>query len=46
MTSSRDLSVTTDTIHKGIGTERRPDLARSMAMISETGADILALQKA
>ncbi|WP_054007410.1 endonuclease/exonuclease/phosphatase family protein [Cypionkella psychrotolerans] len=46
MTSSRDLSVASYNIHKGIGTDRRRDLARTMAVISEIGADILALQEA
>ncbi len=46
MTSSRDLSVASYNIHKGIGTDRRRDLARTVAVISEIGADILALQEA
>ena len=46
MTSPRDLSVASYNIHKGIGTDRRRDLARTVAVISEIGADILALQEA
>ncbi len=33
-------------IHKGVGTDRRRDLARTAAVIAEIGADILALQEA
>ena len=46
MTSPRDLSVASYNIHKGVGTDRRRDLARTVAVISEIGADILALQEA
>ena len=46
MTSPRDLSVASYNIHKGIGTDRRRDLKRTVAVISEIGADILALQEA
>ena len=46
MTSPRDLFVASYNIHKGIGTDRRRDLARTVAVISEIGADILALQEA
>ena len=46
MTLPRDLSVASYNIHKGIGTDRRRDLARTVAVISEIGADILALQEA
>ena len=38
MTSPRDLSVASYNIHKGIGTDRRRDLARTVAVISEIGA--------
>ena len=41
-----DLSVASYNIHKGVGTDRRRDLARTVAVISEIGADILALQEA
>ena len=46
MTSPRDLSVASYDIHKGIGTDRRRDLTRTIAVIAEIGADILALQEA
>ncbi len=46
MTSLRDLSVASYNIHKGIGTDRRRDLMRTVAVIAEIGADILALQEA
>ena len=46
MTSPRDLSVASYNIHKGIGTDRRRDLTRTVAVIAEIGADILALQEA
>ena len=46
MTSLPDLTVASYNIHKGIGTDRRRDLARTVAVISEIGADILALQEA
>jgi endonuclease/exonuclease/phosphatase family metal-dependent hydrolase len=45
MTSGRDLSVASYNIHKGVGTDRRRDLARTSAVIAEIGADILALQE-
>jgi endonuclease/exonuclease/phosphatase family metal-dependent hydrolase len=41
-----DLSVASYNIHKGVGTDRRRDLARTTAVIAEIGADILALQEA
>lgn len=41
-----DLSVASYNIHKGIGADRRRDLARTAAVIAEIGADILALQEA
>ncbi len=46
MTTPNDLSVASYNIHKGVGTDRRRDLARTMAVIAEIGADILALQEA
>lgn len=46
MTSANDLSVASYNIHKGIGTDRKRDLARTAAVIAEIGADILALQEA
>lgn len=45
MTLQRDLSVASYNIHKGVGTDRRRDLARTAAVIAEIGADILALQE-
>jgi endonuclease/exonuclease/phosphatase family metal-dependent hydrolase len=41
-----DLSVASYNIHKGVGTDRRRDLMRTVAVMSEIGADILALQEA
>ncbi|EEW26558.1 endonuclease/exonuclease/phosphatase family protein [Rhodobacter ferrooxidans] len=46
MMHARDLSVASYNIHKGIGADRRRDLARTAAVIAEIGADILALQEA
>tara|TARA_R110002110_G_scaffold108001_22_gene270042 strand:- start:2399 stop:3127 length:729 start_codon:yes stop_codon:yes gene_type:complete len=46
MTTPTDLSVASYNIHKGIGNDRRRDLARTAAVIGEIGADILALQEA
>jgi len=46
MTTPTELSVASYNIHKGIGTDRRRDLARTAAVIGEIGADILALQEA
>lgn len=46
MTTPYDLSVASYNIHKGVGTDRRRDLARTAAVIAEIGADILALQEA
>lgn len=46
MTTPRDLSVASYNIHKGVGTDRRRDLARTAAVIAEIGADILAVQEA
>jgi endonuclease/exonuclease/phosphatase family metal-dependent hydrolase len=45
MTPQR-LSVASYNIHKGVGLDRRRDLARTMAVIGELDADILALQEA
>ena len=45
MTTGRDLSVASWNIHKGVGTDRRRDMARTSAVIAEIGADILALQE-
>ncbi|MBI1173377.1 EEP domain-containing protein [bacterium] len=45
MTSPRELAVASWNIHKGVGTDRRRDLARTSAVIAEIGADILALQE-
>ncbi|WP_138936677.1 endonuclease/exonuclease/phosphatase family protein [Roseovarius arcticus] len=46
MSASLDLSVASYNIHKGVGTDRRRDLARTAAVIAEIGADILAVQEA
>ncbi len=46
MTGLGDLSVASYNIHKGVGADRRRDLARTAAVIAEIGADILALQEA
>jgi endonuclease/exonuclease/phosphatase family metal-dependent hydrolase len=46
MPTPHDLSVASYNIHKGVGTDRRRDLARTAAVIAEIGADILALQEA
>ena len=46
MTTPTELSVASYNIHKGIGTDRRRDLARTAEVIREIGADILALQEA
>jgi endonuclease/exonuclease/phosphatase family metal-dependent hydrolase len=46
MPAQHDLYVATYNIHKGIGTDRRRDLARTAAVIAEIGADILAVQEA
>ena len=46
MPTPQDLSVASYNIHKGVGTDRRRDLARTAAVIAEIGADILALQEA
>lgn len=46
MTTAAELSVASYNIHKGVGTDRRRDLARTAAVIAEIGADILALQEA
>ncbi len=46
MTARSDLRVASYNIHKGVGTDRRRDLMRTAAVISELGADILALQEA
>ncbi|MGB8813228.1 MAG: EEP domain-containing protein, partial [Paracoccaceae bacterium] len=40
------LTVASYNIHKGVGADRRCDLARTAAVISEIDADILALQEA
>lgn len=46
MVTIHDLSVASYNIHKGVGTDRRRDLARTAAVIAEIGADILAVQEA
>ncbi len=46
MTTPRDLGVASYNIHKGVGADRRRDLMRTAAVISEIGADIVALQEA
>ncbi len=46
MSTSRDLSVASYNIHKGVGADLRRDLARTAAVIAEIGADILAVQEA
>lgn len=46
MSARFDLSVASYNIHKGVGTDRRRDLARTAAVIAEIGADILAVQEA
>lgn len=46
MIRAHELSVASYNIHKGVGTDRRRDLARTAAVIAEIGADILALQEA
>ena len=46
MSALHDLSVASYNIHKGVGTDRRRDLARTAAVIAEIGADILAVQEA
>lgn len=45
MTTPAELSVASYNIHKGVGTDRKRDLARTAAVIAEIGADILALQE-
>jgi endonuclease/exonuclease/phosphatase family metal-dependent hydrolase len=46
VTLHRDLGVASYNIHKGVGADRRRDLMRTAAVISEIGADIVALQEA
>lgn len=46
MTKAEELSVASYNIHKGIGTDRKRDLARTVSVIAEIGADIIALQEA
>jgi endonuclease/exonuclease/phosphatase family metal-dependent hydrolase len=46
VTARSDLQVASYNIHKGVGSDRRRDLMRTAAVISELGADILALQEA
>ena len=46
MPTLQNLSVASYNIHKGVGTDRRRDMARTAAVIAEIGADILALQEA
>jgi endonuclease/exonuclease/phosphatase family metal-dependent hydrolase len=46
VTRRADLTVASYNIHKGVGTDRKRDLARTAAVIAEIGADILALQEA
>ncbi|WP_085311196.1 endonuclease/exonuclease/phosphatase family protein [Planktotalea arctica] len=43
---SHELSVASYNIHKGVGTDLRRDLIRTVAVIAEIGADILAVQEA
>jgi len=43
MIQPRDFSVASFKIHKSIGMDRRRDLDRTAAVISEISADILAL---
>jgi endonuclease/exonuclease/phosphatase family metal-dependent hydrolase len=44
--TARDFTVASYNIHKGVGSDRRRDIARTGAVIAEIGADILALQEA
>jgi len=46
VTERSDLRVASYNIHKGVGSDRRRDLMRTAAVISELGSDILALQEA
>ena len=46
LTGKNDIRVASYNIHKGVGADRRRDLARTAAVIAEIGADILALQEA
>lgn len=46
MVTPKEVSVVSYNIHKGLGADRRRDLARTAAVIAEIGADILALQEA
>ncbi len=46
MTAQGDIGVASYNIHKGVGADRRRDLMRTAAVISEIGADIVALQEA
>lgn len=46
MTSPLHLRVATWNIHKGVGSDRRRDLGRTIRVIAELGADIVALQEA
>ena len=46
MSTPGELTIASYNIHKGVGTDRRRDLARTAAVIAEIGADILALQEA
>jgi endonuclease/exonuclease/phosphatase family metal-dependent hydrolase len=46
VTDDHGLCIATYNIHKGVGTDRHRDLARTAAVIAEIGADILALQEA
>ena len=44
--SKRDFHVASWNIHKGVGTDRKRDLARTAKVIGEMNADIVALQEA
>lgn len=46
MTTPQELAVASYNIHKGVGTDRRRDLARTAAVLAEIGGDIIALQEA
>jgi endonuclease/exonuclease/phosphatase family metal-dependent hydrolase len=46
VTGQTEIWVATYNIHKGVGADRRRDLARTAAVIAEIGADVIALQEA
>lgn len=46
MTSPLHLRVASWNIHKGVGSDRRRDLGRTIRVIAELGADVVALQEA